>query len=335
MKPFENRNQNQHTNQSNCANLFNQFCISLNTLKDSFRPRLFLIKKKTYWCHYIDNALITSYLGRVGFCRPFLPHRSTDIDSFNLKDFLKSRAIKQNELKKGECGDCCGCSFLNVGYHDKNEWVFNSIDLAFSSFCNLRCTYCYIPKPDLAIKNYDKEEKMFSLICEILDHQLLNPYGSVSFSGGEPTLMSSFSKTCRKFFDYSPNLTFAFITNCTIVSKDIVEIMKTPSKVSFMISIDSGNEDSYLKIKGKPFFQHVMRNLQYYLKIAECYPNNNIRVKYILLPENLNDFIDFLNIMAGLKLETVYFDLDANLPTISDEMINAAIDFCIEAKNAV
>lgn len=312
------------------------FCFQNND-KESFLYKiksLFRKKPKGY-CQYIKN-LMMSFDGQIGYCRPHILEYSKHFSTIDLNKYIENLQKDKERRKRGECEYCSGCTYLKAKDDTESNFPINFIDLNFASFCNLRCVYCYIPVKDLEYRNVQLEEERFNFIKEILDKKLLNPKGGVSFSGGEPTITSVFEKTCKLLIDYSNKIDFTFVTNCTQYSPQIELLMKSDTEVSLLISVDSFDENSYLEVKGRNLFYKVIENLKKYKNLADNYPNNNINIKFIIMPSNAHYIDKFLDLAASLGFnKDIYYDIDNRALHFTEQLpivLDRAVYFCKQAK---
>ncbi len=112
--------------------------------------------------------------------------------------------------------------------------------------CNLNCATCY----NQSGMNSVTRELELSGIRSTLD--VLPAYGcrSVSFSGGEPLLHSEIYALMELLKAY-PELSFSFVTNGTLLTRELAEKAALIQNIHFCISLDGSTEEINGKIRGK------------------------------------------------------------------------------------
>ena len=111
--------------------------------------------------------------------------------------------------------------------------------------CNLNCATCY----NQSGMNSVTRELELSGIRSTLD--VLPAYGcrSVSFSGGEPLLHSEIYALMELLKAY-PEQSFSFVTNGTLLTRELAEKAARIKNIHFCISLDGSTEEINGKIRG-------------------------------------------------------------------------------------
>ena len=182
-----------------------------------------------------------------------------------------------------------------------------SLDVNFSSLCNLKCRMCFSGlSSELA-----KEQKTIvdeqgwewkghlgwePLDMEIIDHgnnnklmtdlyDMMKNTKRIYLKGGEPSLL----QTMYNYLDYpvdkgyAENIQIKFNTNMTNVQKRFVELMDKFRKVDLTMSIDGINDvQEYIRAPSK--WQSIKKNINYFidnndradLQVSPCWQIYNV-----------------------------------------------------------
>ncbi|WP_346871324.1 radical SAM/SPASM domain-containing protein [Clostridium sp. UBA5119] len=142
-----------------------------------------------------------------------------------------------------------------------NDYI-KSIRINVSNTCNLNCTYCYANQG-----NYHNEDGVMTIdtaekICNYITTKFPKA-DEISFFGGEPFLnVPVIEYFCKYFSDQKPT-SFAAVTNLTILSDDIINLINKYS-IKITGSIDGPKEinDIYRKYKnGDGTFDTISENI--------------------------------------------------------------------------
>lgn len=236
--------------------------------------------------HFHDDRLTfccTAHSGNKGW---------TKIGQFNggklpIDLVLAKRALTAHQLIEGEENNCSGCPKLEKKSWPAKEYIFTHLIFNNFSVCNFRCTYC-----SLTHQNFEMPAYYFSAeqaVMDILDNDWLNPKGTSTWGGGDPTVSREFRGLLHKLVERG---SFNIInTNAAIHLPDIEKALKD-GKANVMVSIDAGthqtfdavkfgNENSISKpslIKGKLAMDAVWETLNLYIQASA----KDVVVKYIV-----------------------------------------------------
>jgi wyosine [tRNA(Phe)-imidazoG37] synthetase (radical SAM superfamily) len=237
---------------------------------------------------------------------------------------LKKRVIHANN--NGVETFCTGCDRLVEGYFVKDINKIRQLNFELFVSCNCRCIYCFnfdkIPPHEIEAITQDKLEvrKKFDFIkyIEFLgENGYIDSETRIELVAGEITI----DPDCDKLLDVVNPYKVTIYTNGIIYNEKIAELISRPR--SFLnVSIDSGNCETFKKIKGVDAFERVRKNLLKYKSRG-----GNIEIKYIRLgginddDENLYGFLDLCNLVQPQKIilnhdfrdknsQDKYFDFD-------------------------
>ena len=149
--------------------------------------------------------------------------------------------------------------------------------------CNLNCATCY----NRSGMNSVTQELAVHEIQSIL--RVLPAYGcrSISFSGGEPFLHSDIYALMELLADY-PEMEFSFVTNGTLLTKDMVEKAARVKNIHFCISLDGATEESNAKNRGQGNYRKATETVTLLVESGiSCF------VKMVISSENQYDVEPF------------------------------------------
>ncbi len=224
------------------------------------------------------------------------------------KLFEQKRKYRLDHRNGNLTPNCTGCVFLEEREWDEEDYI-NFLQFNYWIACNSKCTYCYEVQNK---KMFDKIKPYNSLpvIKDMIEKKILRPGGEVSFGGGEPTIAPEFEDLIRL-------LTANGFKNMRIHSSGIKyspAIAEAIQKgvLNVVISIDSGCEKTYKKIKRVNAYKKVLENMKKYA-LANQKEYGFVISKYIIIP-NVNDNrteIDlWLNSVVACKGRWIALDIE-------------------------
>jgi len=244
---------------------------------------------------------------------------SIQFKKFTYERYIFEKQVTIQNFASGIFGGCIGCpSLIKKKGFFPNELV-KKIDFAFFSTCNLTCIYCplgtwYKHK----ISDYYKD--VLNIVDSLIVSKKVDPFATITFSGGEPTLIPQLSDLCKMFLNYSQNISFVFLTNGVIFSDVISSLIKDGVNINICISLDSGNRERYLEIKGKDSFNQVITNIRKYSDLGSS-ENFKIRLKFIILEENVDQIPQFISLCKQLQIREIMYDVDF-LSELNDRILS-------------
>lgn len=254
-------------------------------------------------------------------------------EKINWDKLFEFKRKYREEHKKGNIiPNCKGCVFLEEKDWDEEDYI-NFLQFNYWIQCNSKCIYCYEVQNK---KLFDKIKpyNTVPIIKEMIEKDILKKNGEIAFGGGEPTIAPEFE-------DLIKLLTESGFKNMRIHSSGIkyspaIEDAIKKGVLNVVISIDSGCEKTYKKIKSVNCFKKVVENMKKYTAAN----NNNYGLmtsKYIIIP-NINDnrkeidlWIEIVKSIGGkwlaVDIEDVWYK--TNRTTISPyylDLVNYIID---------
>lgn len=203
-----------------------------------------------------------------------------DLDEWfrNFSPFNKMRTLLDQGVELTECESCwvqerdnikSRREYKNNFYKtDKDNITIKKLDLRISNKCNLQCKMC-VPGASDQIANLGKQlyqEGIFDAIyyqtsdftqihtTKILDLAVKLPnLEKITFAGGEPFIMPEVEQFLLNMVkNNKTDIEIEFITNCTVIKTDIINLLKNFKHVLISCSIDSiGDQLEYQRYPAK------------------------------------------------------------------------------------
>ncbi len=246
--------------------------------------------------------------------------------------FELKRKYRKQHREGNILPNCTGCVFLEEKDWDEEDYI-NFLQFNYWVSCNSKCTYCYEVQNK---KMFDKIKpyNAVPVLKDMIEKNILRPGGEVSFGGGEPTIAPEFE-------DLIKLLTASGFRNMRIHSSGIkyspaiAEAIKK-GVLNIVISIDSGCDKTYKKIKRINAYKKVLDNMKKY-SAANTDGYGLMTSKYIIIPnvnDNRKEIDNWINSVResgckwlALDIEDVWYKL--NRSTISSyylDLINYVIN---------
>ncbi len=251
--------------------------------------------------------------------------------------FEKKRIYREQHRNGNLMPNCVGCVFLEEKDWDEEDYI-NFLQFNYWVACNSKCTYCYEVQ-NRKIFEKIKPYNTVPIIKEMIEKNILRPGGEVSFGGGEPTIAPEFEELINL-------LTQSGFRNMRIHSSGIkfspaIENAIKKGVLNVVISIDSGCDKTYKKVKNVNAYKKVIENMKKYAD-ANKDGYGLMTSKYIIIP-NVNDnrkeidmWIDSVVKVGGkwlaLDIEDVWYK--TNRSTISSYYLNL-VDYVINKANSL
>lgn len=217
---------------------------------------------------------------------------------------------------------CEGCFFLHP--RTENDVVsdkFNLLNLSHWTQCNCGCIYC-ARMDDSRGEITTKKQKstrydMLPVLKQLYKNELLDRENlTVVFQGGDISVLKEFEPLVKECLKNGVKR-FDILTN-NIVYQPIIKKLIDKDKAFLYTSLDTGNKETYKKLKRVDKFEDCVNNLRKYSKNK---PNPPIVVKYILVHhfnDNKEEIIRFMDLMSDIGIKIVEFQLDNKYGLFTD-----------------
>lgn len=173
-----------------------------------------------------------------------------------------------NESPDSHCRHCQKCQHQMFHFRKLNWITINT-----SWYCNSSCIYCMGHFASL-----EDGKDVLGIIEQFHNDGLFDENCLFDWGGGEPTLNPIFDTTVRWIINH--NYAQRINTNGILYSEAVEQALKS-NRTSLRLSIDSGTEECFERIKGTKHYSDVWRNIEKYRKYSE-----KIFIKYNVF--NLN-----------------------------------------------
>ena len=209
-------------------------------------------------------------------------------------------------MKKGNIiPECRNCIYLEEKEWDNDDYI-SYINFNNWTKCNARCNYCTIYNDyDSSFKQYN----IFPVLKDMAKKGYLKKGGDISIAGGEPCIAPEFNDLLNLFIEYDIQ-PIRVLTNASIYSEALEKAIKL-GNANILVSVDSGTEEMFKKIKGYDFYQKVWGNISKYASI-QPHPDR-VKTKFILIPE-VNDTKEEINAWIEKSIEcgvkSLAFDIE-------------------------
>ena len=260
------------------------------------------IKKPYRSCYRLESGIVFTSDDIVFCCDwPSPAHIQPMADAGKTVDaFLEARdrVIRENQ---GMSPPCEGC--WQFQEYEPTNGEIKQINFSIHNFCNFSCTYCFAE----CTQDKDRSEYYdpFPILEEFKRRGLLSKALEVDCASGEITV----NPFRDKYYDYieeNASLVF-FVSNAGRFDPRLAHILSLSPKSGMTVSIDSGTEETFRRVRGVNMFKQVIANLAEYRKYSSY-----ISLKYILLDENCGDedLNGFIQICGELKPSQMIISAD-------------------------
>ena len=219
---------------------------------------------------------------------------------------FENRKQMRDGIKNGIVPEkCTGCYYLKEQEWNSENYI-DEVLIGHFTHCNCNCIYCYTEK-DKKFFNNNKTYNIYPVIRDMIEKGILSKNATVTFGGGEPTILHEFEELVYLLLDYD-------VYNIRIHSDGIkyspaIEKGLKLGKITLITSIDSGSKETYEKIKQVPCYDKVWQNMAKYAKTK----NGLIRTKYVLIPginDSLSEVRNFLKKTHESGIRNIAFDIE-------------------------
>ncbi|MCR5261123.1 MAG: radical SAM protein [Candidatus Gastranaerophilales bacterium] len=203
---------------------------------------------------------------------------------------------------------CRGCILLREDEWDDEDYI-NRLLLTHWINCNCKCVYCPAVR-DEKLKANNRHYNIIPTLQEMCDRGILKKNAYISIAGGESTIYPEFEDMLHLLLDYGCDnilVNSSGIKYSPAIAKGITE-----QKVQLTISIDSGTQETYEKIKLVKTYDNIIESLSKYSE-AQIYNKDMVCSKFIIVPgfnDREEEIEAWIENTAALGLKHVSIDVD-------------------------
>jgi MoaA/NifB/PqqE/SkfB family radical SAM enzyme len=167
--------------------------------------------------------------------------------------------------------------------------------------CNLLCTTCPRTYEDLE----PPADMSWELFTSIVD-QLPSIQRAVLHGVGEPMLVKNLPQMVRHLKDRGVYVLFN--TNGTVLNEKNGRALIAAELDELRVSLDAANAKSYRAIRGKDYFNRILRNVRAFRSLQEREGHEKPRVSAWLtgLRETIEELPEFVKVAAEIGVKEVY-----------------------------
>src|SRR5947207_9039106 len=167
--------------------------------------------------------------------------------------------------------------------------------------CNLLCTTCPRTYEELE----PPADMSWRLFTSIVD-QIPNLQRAVMHGVGEPMLVKNLPKMVRYLKDRGTYVLFN--TNGTVLNERNGRALIAAGLDELRVSLDASNAKSFREIRGKNYFDRILRNVRAFRELQERDGHTKPRVSAWLtgLKETVKELPAFVKVAADIGVKEVY-----------------------------
>ncbi len=167
--------------------------------------------------------------------------------------------------------------------------------------CNLLCTTCPRTYEELE----PPADMSWELFRSIVD-QVPNLHRAVLHGVGEPMLVKELPRMVRHLKDRGTYVLFN--TNGTVLNEKNGRALIAAELDELRVSFDAANPESYRAIRGKNYFNRILKNVRAFRELQEREGHRKPRVSAWLtgLRETIEELPDFVRVAADTGVKEVY-----------------------------
>ena len=167
--------------------------------------------------------------------------------------------------------------------------------------CNLLCTTCPRTYEELE----PPADMSWELFTTIVD-QVPNLQRAVLHGVGEPMLVKNLPRMVRYLKDRGTYVLFN--TNGTVLNEKNGRALISAELDELRVSLDAANAKSYLAVRGKDYFNRILKNVRAFRALQDREGHDKPRVSAWLtgLRETLHELPEFVKVAADIGVKEVY-----------------------------
>jgi MoaA/NifB/PqqE/SkfB family radical SAM enzyme len=167
--------------------------------------------------------------------------------------------------------------------------------------CNLLCTTCPRTYEELE----PPADMTWELFTSIVD-QVPDLARAVLHGVGEPMLVKNLARMVRYLKDR--NVYVLFNTNGTVLNERNGRALIAAGLDELRVSLDASNAKSFIAVRGKNYFDRILRNVRAFrqLQEREGHDKPNVSAWITGLQETIKELPDFVRVAASVGIKEVY-----------------------------
>ncbi len=264
-------------------------------------------------CRKLESGL---RLGQEGIhaCQlgPFCAPLYWSADEASQTKITKEIIVKKRQALFQQLNDrqsdiaCKHCHMVRTKrYEDVNFTRLGHVDLAATTTCNLRCSFCgYTVHNSFSKSRYDALSILKEFTADDVEWD-----SAVDFNGGEPSLLHDLDE----YLDYfnSRRIRVFLYTNGVKFRQSIYDGLVNGSIRWVCTSLDAGSPSSFLRLKKSDHFLLVVENLTRYASAGRK-GGGKLSVKYIFCDDNCSedDIAGFTYSMLAIRPQKIWLTFD-------------------------
>lgn len=190
--------------------------------------------------------------------------------------------------------------------------------------CNLRCIMCFQ-------KDYTQK-----INPDIWQKKLLPLYPHLKrliIQGGEPTVIPASKDLVDLALKENKDIKFGIMTN-GLLFDEYWQKLFVEHGYSVNFSLNGADKEVHEKINVHSKFDKVMKNLQDLIDLRNIQKSDlEISISFVIIPENLHQLTDFVELANKLGVEKVRFFFDASRLPEDVEEVRKNIDKALQKRN--
>ena len=183
---------------------------------------------------------------------------------------------------------------------ERQQLYLGNAYLQLTPLCNFSCTMCYAKMTLEEVQKSGQKILGFDEWKVYLDRFYEMGVSDISLTGGECTIHPDF----EKIYTYAYDLGFgiAILTNGSQISDELYELFIEKPPTCIAVTVYGSKEETYLKMCGnREAYSKVFRNV-----VRLIQSGFNVKVKYTIVQENINDLQEVYNFFKGYGIQLKY-----------------------------
>ena len=164
--------------------------------------------------------------------------------------------------------------------------------------CNEKCIMC-VPdgkhkRDQISLEDFTV---FFDQIKPVAEH--------LTLIGGETFMYPWFNQVLDLLAQHP--ITVTIITNGTMLTEKIAPRLIALHRLELKFSIDAATRNTYYRIRGRDVFDKVIANVRRFCDMTRDKPNIRPILVYVVMRENLDEVLPFVDLARSLDVHSVYF----------------------------